>query len=93
MDTPRPHQATPISRIVEADLRRGNGDLLGVVDELLVNLDSGRIEYVLATGIRGQRLQFPWSAITVEQGRFVLQRGGPRLVVDRSATDLAGRGD
>jgi hypothetical protein len=79
----RYQQSTPISNIVEADLRLTNGDLLGVVDELLIDLESGRIEYVLATGVHGQRLQFPWSAITVEAGTFVLQRSGPRLVVDR----------
>jgi hypothetical protein len=76
------HNATPISSIVEADLHHANGDLLGVVDELLVDLPSGRIEYVLATGLQGQRLQFPWNTITVEQGSFVLRRPRPRLVVD-----------
>lgn len=76
--------ATPISHIVEADLHHANGDLLGVVDELLIDLDSGRIEYVLASGVRGQRLQFPWAAISVKNGSFMLQRAGPRLVVDHT---------
>ncbi|MFW6092845.1 MAG: PRC-barrel domain-containing protein [Pseudomonadota bacterium] len=73
----------PISRLVEADLRRSNGDLLGVVDELLIDLDSGRIEYVLATGLRGQRLRFHWSSISVENGSFTVRGSNPRLVVDR----------
>ena len=84
MRHPTRHQhATPISNIVEADLRHANGDLLGVVDELLIDLESGRIEYVLATSVRGQRLQFPWRTVTVEDGGFVVRRTGPRLIVDR----------
>ena len=85
MKAGRHSQTTPISNIVEADLRHANGDLLGVVDELLIDLKSGRIEYVLASGIRGQRLQFPWSSIRVEGGSFMLRGTGPRLVVDRGA--------
>lgn len=83
MKTSRHDQATPISNIVEADLRHANGDLLGTVDELLIDLQSGRIEYLLATGLRGQRLQFPWSSIRVKDGSFVLRRAGPRLVTSR----------
>jgi len=76
--------STPISNIVEADLRDHSGDLIGVVDELLIDLQSGRIEYVLARGLRGQRMQYPWQSITVEQGSFVLRRSGPRLVISES---------
>jgi sporulation protein YlmC with PRC-barrel domain len=76
--------STPISNIVEAELRDHNGDLIGIVDELLIDLESGRIEYVLARGLRGARLQYPWRSITIEQGRFILQRSGPRLVVHGS---------
>jgi hypothetical protein len=39
-----------IRRIVEAELRHADCKLLGVVDELLVDLHSGRIEYA-----RGER--------------------------------------
>ncbi len=74
----------PISHLVDADLRRSNGDLLGVVDELLVDLGSGRIEYVLATGLRGQRLRFHWSSISVRDGSFTVRGSDPRLVVDRT---------
>jgi hypothetical protein len=81
----RHNTPTPISKMVEADLRHASGELLGVVDELLIDLQSGRIEYVLATGVRGQRLQFPWSSVTVEEGTFVLRRTGPRLVVNRTS--------
>lgn len=79
--TSQQRNSTPISNIVEADLRRSNGEFLGVVDELLIDLDSGRIEYLLATGVRGQRLRFHWSAITVENGRFVVRGSAPHLVV------------
>lgn len=74
-------RATPISNIIEADLRASDGELLGVVEELLIDLHSGRIEYVLAVGLRGQRLRFPWSSITVENGSFVLRHAHPRLVL------------
>lgn len=84
-DTSRYKHPTAISNLVEADLRHANGDLLGVVDELLIDLHSGRIEYLLATGLRGQRLQFPWSSIIVQDDGFVLRRSSPRLVVDRAA--------
>jgi len=75
---------TPISNIVEADLRDRSGNLIGIVDELLIHLESGRIEYVLARGLRGERLQYPWQTITLEQGSFVLRRSGPRLVLNGS---------
>ena len=83
----RREHATPISNIVAAELRHADGKLRGVVDELLVDLHSGRIEYVLAAGPRGQRLQFPWSSITVEQGNFVLRALGPHLVLNRARGD------
>lgn len=76
-------QARPVSTIVDTDLRNSHGDLIGVVHELLVDLDSGRILYVLATGVRGQRLQFPWSAIRLEEGAFVLRRPGAHLLLGR----------
>lgn len=82
-DTSQPAPATPISNIVDADLRDASGSFLGVVDELLIDLRSGRIEYVLAAGRGGRRLQFPWSSIDVEAGSFVLRSSRPRLVVDR----------
>lgn len=83
--TSRQDHPIPISNMVEADLRHANGELLGEVDELLVDLGSGRIAYVLATGLRGQRLRFPWTSIAVEDGSFVLKRAGPRLVVDHES--------
>lgn len=79
--------ATPISRLVEAQLHDHRGSLLGIVDELLIDLRSGRIEYVLAIGLRGQRLRFPWSSIAIQDQGFVLRRSGPRLVIDRADAD------
>lgn len=77
------HQKTaPISHIVEGTVRQANGGLLGHVDELLIDLASGRIEYVIVKSTRGQRLRFPWASISIEGDGFVLQRSGPRLVVD-----------
>jgi hypothetical protein len=82
-------KTTPITNLVEAELRDGSGALLGVVDELLIDLHSGRIEYVLAAGTRGQRLQFPWQSISLEHGGFRLHRSGPRLVTGRRIDDEA----
>jgi sporulation protein YlmC with PRC-barrel domain len=79
--------ATPISSLVEAELRDSSGALLGMVDELLIDLHSGRIEYVLAVGMRGQRLQFPWRSISLKHGSFWLNRSGPRLVTGGESDD------
>jgi hypothetical protein len=83
--TPKSHRedAVPISRVVDAELRSSSGDLLGVVDELLIDLHSGRIEYVLASGLRGQRLRFHWSSISVRDGAFRVHGSQPQLVVNR----------
>lgn len=76
------HQHTaPISHIIEATLRQPNGTLLGHVDELLIDLASGRIEYVMARSVNGQRLRYHWDAISVDAGGFILRRTGPRLVL------------
>ncbi|MDZ7669355.1 MAG: PRC-barrel domain-containing protein [Gammaproteobacteria bacterium] len=82
MSSSRHQQTAPISRIIDGTLRHANGKLLGYVDELLIDLDSGRIEYVIALSVRGQRLRFPWASISVEGNSFVLHRSGPRLVID-----------
>jgi len=66
----------PISNIVEADLRDRSGELIGVVDELLIDLESGRIEYVLARGLRGERLQYPSTTILRGDKVGILGRNG-----------------
>ena len=78
----------PISRMVDARLYSGTGNLLGTIDELIIDLDAGRIRYVLVAGLAGQRYRFPWDALVVERDRFVLRRIEPRLVVtDRIEPD------
>ena len=85
MPPSRPQAPTPISHIVDAELRRTNGELLGVVDELLIDLHTGRIEYLIAIDGRGRRLRFRWHAVTVSNGSFVLHGAEPRLIADVGA--------
>jgi len=82
MRNSRHEQTAPLSRIIDGTVQHANGELLGSIDELLIDLASGRIEYIIVTSTRGQRLRFPWSSITIEGQSFVLQRAGPRLVIN-----------
>ncbi|MFU8815102.1 MAG: PRC-barrel domain-containing protein [Pseudomonadales bacterium] len=82
MSTSRCHHPMPLSQIVDAELRRYNGELLGVIDELLVDLRTGRIAYLLAIDARGQRLRFRWDAVAVRNGSFVLHGAEPWLITD-----------
>jgi hypothetical protein len=68
----RREDPTPLSNMVEATVRRHDGELIGVVDELLIDLQTGRVEYLLATDVHGQRLSLRWDAIDVRGGTFVL---------------------
>jgi len=73
---------TPLSGLVDATLHGRNGELLGVVDELLVDLESGRIEYLLATAPGGGRLQLRWQSVAIRDGAFCFQGGAAELLVD-----------
>lgn len=79
--------AHPLSPLVDATVRGPDGEALGVVDELLVDLTSGRIEYVVVAGPGGRRLQLPWQSVRVDAAGFRF-RGEPRdLVVDGDGHD------
>jgi sporulation protein YlmC with PRC-barrel domain len=65
--------AVPLSGLVDARVQSSDGAYLGIVDELLVDLRTGRIEYLLAIDARGRRRQIRWSAIEVRDGAFVLR--------------------
>lgn len=71
----------PISRMVDAGLYSRSGNLLGTIDELIIDLDSGRIRYVLVAGRAGRRFRFPWAALLVQRDRFVLRHVRPKLVI------------
>jgi sporulation protein YlmC with PRC-barrel domain len=68
----RHEEPMPLSNMVEAKVRRHDGELVGVVDELLIDLQTGRIEYLLATSVHGQRLSLRWDALDVREGVFIL---------------------
>tara|TARA_Y100001933_G_scaffold99596_1_gene100033 strand:- start:3958 stop:4242 length:285 start_codon:yes stop_codon:yes gene_type:complete len=71
----------PISRVIDAGLYSRAGNRLGTIDELVIDLDSGRIRYVLVAGVTGQRYRFPWEAVRLQRDRFVLRLVEPKLVV------------
>lgn len=80
----------PISNLIDGELRRADGVSLGVVDELLIDLHSGRVEYLIARGRRGERRRYHWHAISVIQGRFVVSQTGPKALPPDTDED-AGR--
>jgi uncharacterized protein YrrD len=83
--------SAPMSGFIDATLHTRDGALLGVVDELLVALDSGRIEYLLATAANGQRLQFRWDAIEIRDGAFCFHGETADLLVDGAAPEWTRR--
>jgi sporulation protein YlmC with PRC-barrel domain len=75
--TRRSEHAQPLSHLLDASLRSRDGETLGVVDELLIDMHTGRIEYLLATDAEGERLQFRWDAVGIRNGAFVLWEPSP----------------
>jgi sporulation protein YlmC with PRC-barrel domain len=73
----RREEPMPLSNLVEAKVRRQDGQLIGVVDELLIDLQTGRIEYLLATDVHGQRISLRWDALDVREGVFILDDPAP----------------
>jgi sporulation protein YlmC with PRC-barrel domain len=63
--------AMPLSDLLDVRLHSRDGDLIGVVDELLIDLRTGRVEYLLATSADGRRLQFRWESVAIHNGGFV----------------------
>jgi sporulation protein YlmC with PRC-barrel domain len=71
----------PISRMIDARLYSRTGNPLGTIDELIIDLDSGRVRYLLVAGVGGRRYRFPWEAVLVQRNGFVLRHIGPGPVL------------
>jgi sporulation protein YlmC with PRC-barrel domain len=61
------------SSLIDMKLVTRDGDLLGSVDELLIELESGRIAYVIVQCRDGRRLTIPWQGVECEPGQFRLR--------------------
>jgi hypothetical protein len=71
MTRTRRENPLPLSNILDATLHSSEGQLLGVVDELLINRHTGRVEYLLAVDPAGQRMQVRWGSVGIRDGAFV----------------------
>ena len=73
-ESPRSHSAGlgRISRLVDSVVRLPGGTPMGEVDELLVDLRTGRVTYIIVQTPQGDRRQIPWSSVTFRDGAFKL---------------------
>lgn len=62
-----------ISSLVDMRVLLPGGGTLGRVDELLVDIRSGRITYVVARCRDGRRKTIPWRLIKCQGGNFMLK--------------------
>lgn len=59
-----------ISGLVDARILYRNDALFGFVDELLVDLNSGRIAYIIGRRKDGSRTSIPWCQLEYYRGNF-----------------------
>jgi hypothetical protein len=62
--------AAELSGLVDAVVRLPTGSLLGHIEELLLNLRSGRIDYLIVRVSNGERRPIPWGAVEFRDGEF-----------------------
>ncbi|MCB1691099.1 MAG: PRC-barrel domain-containing protein [Halioglobus sp.] len=62
-----------ISSLVDMRVLLPGGGILGSVDELLVDMRSGRISYLVARRPDGRRKTIPWHLVSCEGGNFRLR--------------------
>ena len=68
----RPDKA--ISSMVDLKIQQPGGELLGTVDEFLVETRSGRISYVIARCGNGERKTIPWRLLHCAGNEFRLHQ-------------------
>lgn len=61
-----------ISSMVDLRILQPGGELLGMVDELLIDPHSGRIAYVIARCGNGERKTIPWRLLHCAGNEFRL---------------------
>lgn len=59
-----------ISQLVDAVVRWPSETPMGEVDELLVDLHTGRVTYLIVQTPSGERQQIPWSSVKFCDGAF-----------------------
>lgn len=71
--------AKQVSNLIDMKLVTREGGLLGRVDELLIEQESGRIAYIVAEYRDGKRRTIPWNRVECEAGVFrLLESAGPQ---------------
>jgi sporulation protein YlmC with PRC-barrel domain len=63
-----------ISSMVDLKVLHPGGELLGLVDELLIDSRSGRIAYVIAGCLDGHRHTIPWQDVHFTGNAFRLRK-------------------
>jgi sporulation protein YlmC with PRC-barrel domain len=81
-DANRPVQRLTATSIIGDKVENADGDDLGTIDNIMINIHTGRIEYVVLEygsflGLGGKLFAIPFSELRLAAGRhaFVLDRG------------------
>ncbi len=69
----RHSESKAISSLVDMQVLHPGGKFLGSVDELLVDIRSGRITYVIARCRDGRRKTIPWHLVQCQGGNLRLR--------------------
>ena len=75
--------------MVDLRILQPGGELLGTVDELLIDPHSGRIAYVIARCANGDRKAIPWRLLHCAGNEFRLHQPLPAPVADLGRARLA----
>lgn len=66
-----------ISSLVDARILYGNDAVFGFVDELLIDLHTGRIAYIIGRRRDGSRTSIPWGLLEYCRGDFRFRATAP----------------
>jgi sporulation protein YlmC with PRC-barrel domain len=61
------------SQLIDGVLIDDDESLIGQIEELIIDIHSGRIASLIVESRDGDRMEFPWSWIDVRDGRFRLR--------------------
>jgi sporulation protein YlmC with PRC-barrel domain len=77
-DRPKTHRLSPASTLMGARvLKSASGEELGHVEEIMLDLKSGRIAYAVLSfsgfpAIGNKRFPVPWNALEIDRDEFIL---------------------